>query len=89
MKNREDRNGIKCDIFLDKFKVLNRIKPKINRARNILDKAKYAEEVMGEVDSLLNCSRFDEHSTDCQNCQIVAGLHKRTADLIINAKSLA
>jgi len=89
MKSQKDKNRIGCDIFQKQFRLLNYIKPKINRARRIIDKVKYAEDILGELDPLINCSHFDEHSSDCTNCKIVAGLHKRTADLIINAKSLA
>jgi len=89
MRNREDTDGIKCDVFQNQLVVFDLIKPKINRERSIFDKAKYAEELMEEVNTLVNCSRFDEHSNDCANCQFLAGLHKKTADLIINALSLA
>jgi len=89
MKNREDANGIKCDVFQNQLGELDLIKPKINRDRSIFDKAKYAEGLMVEVNTLINCPCFDEHSKDCANCQMVAGLHKKTADLIINALSLA
>lgn len=89
MRNREDENRIRCDVFQNQFDAFNRIKPKMNLTRNILEKAQYAEELLVEVDSLMSCSRYDKHSTDCVHCKIVAGLHKRSADLIFYAKSLA
>lgn len=89
MRNRDDENEIRCDVFQNQNDALNRIKPKINLSRNIEDKVQYAEELLEEVNSLMNCSRYDGHSKDCTYCKIVGGLNKRTAELVINAKSLA
>ncbi len=87
MKNQES-SEIRCDIFQDIYRNLSSIKSKINNTR-FPGKAEFAEELSEEVDCLLDCKEYSNLQFDCTNCRIIAQLHKKTADLVIKAKSLA
>ena len=88
MRNQESSSKIRCDIFQEIYRNLNNIKLKINNSR-FPGKAEFAEELSEEVDCLLDCKEYSNLQFDCTNCRIIAQLHKKTADLVIKAKSLA
>jgi len=87
MKREETR--ISCPTFQKQEPAIEDITAKINRAKGVLEKAEFAEELQKEVDVLLSCPGFDSKSLDCENCRLIANLRKRTVGLIMKAKKLA
>jgi hypothetical protein len=80
---------INCLVFQKQEPVIAGITAKINNAKDVLEKADFAEELQKEVDVLLSCPDHNEKSKDCSNCRFIANLRKKTADLVIKAKKLA
>jgi hypothetical protein len=80
---------INCPIFQKQEPVIKDLTDKINKAKGVREKAKFAEELQREANVLLSCPDYDKGKLDCRNCQFVANLRKKTADLIIKAKKLA
>ena len=80
---------INCTIFQKQEPVIKDITDKINKAKNVQGKARFAEELQKEVNVLLSCSDHDAKKVDCMNCHTIAKLRVKTADLIIKAKKLA
>ncbi len=85
----KEKVSINCEIFRKKEPLIKHITNRINKEEHILDKAKYAEELTKEVKELLDCSDYDGNKLNCKNCHAIANLRKKTANLIIKAKSLA
>ena len=85
----KDKISLNCEIFLKKELLIKHITNRINKEKHILGKVKYAEELAKEVKELLDCSDYDENKLDCENCHFIANLRRKTANLIIKAKSLA
>lgn len=80
---------INCPTFQKQESVIKDITDKVNMARAVLEKSRFAEELVKEVDVLLSCLFYDGKRLDCKNCHFIANLRKKTADLIIRAKKLA
>ena len=80
---------INCLVFQKQEPAIADITAKINNAKDVLEKADFAEELQEEVDVLLSCPDHNEKSKDCSNCRFIANLRKKTADLIIKTKKLA
>ncbi len=89
MQNQNDISTIPCKIHQDSFTAMNVVKQKINRGASVDIKAKYAEELLDKVVCLIDCPEYDDKKQDCNSCRLIAGLHKKTAELIIKAKSLS
>jgi len=89
MYNQIDHSTIRCNIHQDSFAAISAIKLKINQGASVVIKAKYAEELSDQVTCLMDCPKYQEQAQDCVNCQLIAGLHKKVATLIIKAKSLS
>jgi len=80
---------ISCPAFQKQELIIKDITDKINMAKGVLEKAKFAEELLEEVNVLLSCPDYNGKKLDCKNCHLIANLRKKTADLIIKAKKLA
>lgn len=80
---------ISCPAFQKQESIIKDITNKINRAKGVLEKARFAEELLKEVNVLLSCPDYDKEKFDCKSCRFIANLRKKTADLIIKAKKLA
>ncbi len=80
---------ISCKTFQKQESVIKDITDKINRAKGVQEKARFAEELQKELDVLLSCPDYDKGKGDCESCHFIAKLRKKTADLIIKAKRLA
>ncbi|MEW6410783.1 MAG: hypothetical protein AB1488_11875 [Nitrospirota bacterium] len=80
---------ISCPTFQKQEKVIKGITDKINNAKEVQEKAVYAEELQKEVDVLLSCPDYDKENLGCESCHFIANLRKKTAELIIKAKRLA
>jgi hypothetical protein len=79
---------ISCPTFQKQEAVIKNITDKINQAKGVQEKIKFAKELQKEMDVLLSCSDYDKGNLDCEICQLIANLRKKTADLIIKAKKL-
>ena len=80
---------INCSTFQKQEPAIENITAKINDAKDVVEKAEFAEKLREEVNILLSCPDYDEKSIDCKNCRFIANVRKKTADLIIKAKKLA
>jgi len=89
MYNQNDTSAIQCKIHQDSLTAMNVIKQKINHGATVCIKAKYAEELSDKVACLMDCPQYEDQAQDCLNCQLIAGMHKKVAELIIKAKSLS
>jgi hypothetical protein len=79
---------ISCPTFQKQELIIKDITDKINLAEEVSEKARFAEELLKEVNVLSSCLDYDDKKLDCKNCYFIADLRKRTADLIIRAKRL-
>ncbi|MFH0771965.1 MAG: hypothetical protein V1933_05045 [Candidatus Omnitrophota bacterium] len=80
---------ITCPVFQTGERIIKDFTDKINQAKGIQEKAKFAEELLKEAGALLSCPDFKGENLDCKNCRFIAKLRKKTANLIIGAKKLA
>jgi len=80
---------INCPTFQKQEPVIEDITAKINKAKDVLEKAEFAQKLQEEADVLLSCPDYDEKSADCGNCRLITDMRKKTTDLIIKAKKLA
>ncbi len=79
---------ISCQVFRKQEVVIKDITNKMNKAKNVQEKVKFAEELQKEVNVLLSCQDHKDASLDCKNCHFIAALRRKTADLIVKAKKL-
>lgn len=84
-----DTLTIQCNIHQDSFSAMNVIKQHINHGASVGIKAQYAEELSVMANYLLDCPQYDDKKQDCNICRMIAGLHQKTAELIIKAKCLS
>jgi predicted metallo-beta-lactamase superfamily hydrolase len=84
----KEETKISCSIFQKQESVIKDITDKINKSKEVQEKARFAEELQKEVDVLLSCTDYKSESLDCKNCHFIANLRKKTAGLIIKAKKL-
>jgi len=80
---------INCSTFQKQEPAIEDITVKINDAKDVLEKAEFARKLQEEVDVLLSCPDYNEKSTDCNNCRLIANVRTKTAGLIIKAEKLA
>jgi len=84
----EENAKINCPTFQKQEPGIKSITAKINQAKELLEKVKFAEELEKDVDVLLSCPEYDQNSRDCNNCHFIASVRKKTARLIMKAKKL-
>lgn len=84
----ENKSKISCPTFQKQESLIENITDKINRAKGVVEKAGFAEELQKEVEVLLSCPDYDKEKLDCKNCHFIANLRRKTANLIIKAKKL-
>lgn len=85
--NRSEQK-IGCPTFQKQEIVIKDITDRINKAKKVMEKAGFAEELEKEVDVLLSCPDYTGESLDCKDCHFIANLRKKTSNLIIKAKRL-
>lgn len=68
---------------------INQITDEINKARGVQEKARWAEELIKEVNILLECPQHDGAKLDCMNCRTIYELRNRTANLVVKTGKLA
>ena len=79
---------IDCPIFQKQEPVIKDLTDKINKAKGVQAKAKFAEELQGEANVLLSCPDYDKEKLECKNCHFISEMREKTANLIIKAKKL-
>ena len=84
----EENKAINCPTFQKQESVIKDITDKINQAKGVLEKARFAEELQKEAEVLLSCPDYESQSLDCKNCHFISNLRKKTSNLIIKAKKL-
>jgi hypothetical protein len=84
-----DTSSISCNVHQESLTVINNIKLKINHGQTMGIKVKYAEELSNKVTSLIYCPQYDAQKLDCKCCRIIAFLNRKTAVLILKARSLS
>jgi len=84
-----DTSTISCNLHQDSLTAINTIKLKINHGRTMGIKVKYAEELSNKVTCLIYCPQYDTQKLDCKCCRIIAFLHRKTAVLILKARTLS
>lgn len=84
----KEETKISCSIFQKQEPIIKDVTDKINKAKGVEEKARFAEKLQEEVDVLLSCMGYKTESLDCKNCHFIANLRKKTADLIIKTKKL-
>ncbi len=85
----KEETKISCSIFQKQEPVIKDVTDKINKAKGVQEKARFAEKLQEEVDVLLSCTDYDKEILDCESCHFIANLRKKTASLIIKAEKLA
>jgi hypothetical protein len=68
---------------------IKRTTDEINKAHGAQEKAQWAEDLLKEVKSLLECPQHDSAKLDCMNCRTICELRHRTANLVVKAGKLA
>ena len=86
---KENKAKIDCPAFQKQESIIKDITDRINRAKGVQEKARFAEELLKEVSVLLSCPDHNGKKSDCKNCHLIANLRMKTANLIIRAKKLA
>jgi len=84
----KEKQKISCPTFKKQEPIIKNITDKINMAKQMQEKARFAEELENEVDVILSCTDYKEESLECKNCHIIAKLRKKTANLIIKTRKL-
>jgi hypothetical protein len=79
---------INCSTFQKQEPFIKDITDKINQAKGVLEKAKFAEELQKEAEVFFSCPDYESQSLDCKNCHFISNLRKKTSNLIIKAKKL-
>jgi hypothetical protein len=82
------KSKISCEAFQKQEPLLEDITAKINTAKDVLEKADFAEELKKEIDVILSCPDYNDKDIDCRNCRFIANVRKKTAELVIKAKKL-
>ena len=85
----KEKPKISCLTFQKQEPVIKDITDKINQAKGVVEKARFAEELQKEVEVLLSCPDYNKEKLACDSCHFIAKLRKKTADLITKAKRLA
>lgn len=84
---REEKSKINCPTFQKQEVIIKRLTDKINMAKDIREKAKFAGELQKKVNVFLSCPDKKEN-INCKGCSFIANLRKKTTDLIIKANDL-
>jgi hypothetical protein len=86
--HKED-SKISCSTFQKQEPVIKDITDKVNKAKGVEEKAKFAEELQKEIDVLLSCPDYNVKKLECMKCRTVTKLRQQTANMILKVKKLA
>lgn len=79
---------ISCSIFQQKEFIIRELTDRLNEVKDYQHKVELASDLLRYVDMLLDCLEYNADSLDCKNCQFISNIRKKTAGIIIKAKSL-
>ena len=85
-ENQAGANG--CSTLQRQASILKDIIDKINQAKGVLEKAKFAEELQKEANVLSCCLDYDQERSDCRNCHFIANLRIESSNFIIKVKRI-
>ena len=68
---------INCQIFQKQEPAIKDLTDKINKAKGVREKAKFAEELQREANVLLSCPDYDKEKLECKNCHLSQKCGKR------------
>ena len=83
-----EQDGITCNRFQTKESVCATLTEQINATQSISEKAAKAKEMIEVAEELLACEEYGERGLECQYCQSLSLLRKKTAALIVKMASL-
>ena len=91
MQRPSQQPGLECpiDLYPGQAADIQRLNDEINRHRNAVDKAPYAQELLQVVDVLLACDAYDDRNLNCRLCRQFASLRQKAAHLIIAAARIS
>lgn len=84
----ETKPEIACLFFFQQESKIRVLTDKINRSKDIGQKARFAEEMAKEVEILLSCQDYDEHSQDCVDCHTISILRRKVDKLILKTNMI-
>jgi len=84
----KEKAEISCLKFQKQEQIIEVIAKKINQAKRVEEKARFAQDLQKEADELLSCQGYDTKKLDCKNCHFIAKLRRKATDLILKAKKL-
>lgn len=83
-----DDKNINCSIFKKNEPEMKNLTDRINKAGDVSQKIKFAEELLEKVNEQLNCPQYNKDNFECRNCRTISEVRKQTAELIIKMKKL-
>lgn len=83
-----DDKNINCSVFKKNEPEIKILTDRINKAGNVLQKIKFAEELLEKANEQLTCPQYDKDNFECRNCKTISEVRKETAGLIIKTKKL-
>ncbi len=81
----QEEDKINCPTLKKQESAIKQIVCTMNQTKEVLEKARCAEQSQKEIEVVLFCSDYDE-SLYCKNCHLIANLRKKTTNLFIKAK---
>ena len=84
----QEQDRITCSIFQQKEPIIKEFTDRLNEVEDYQHKIELASDLLRYVDMLLECLEYNANSLDCKNCRFISNIRKKTAGIIIKAKSL-
>ena len=84
----QGHDEISCAIFQQKEFIIRELTNRLNEVKDYQHKVELASDLLRYVDMLLDCLEYNADSLDCKNCRFISSIRKKTAGIIIKAKSL-
>ncbi len=84
----QGHDEISCSIFQQKEFIIRELTGRLNEVKDYQHKVELASDLLRYVDMLLDCLEYNADSLDCKNCRFISNIRKKTAGIIIKAKSL-
>lgn len=85
----QEQEQISCTLFQQKEFIIRGLTDRLNEVKDYQHKQELASDLLRYVDMLLDCLEYNDNSSDCKNCRFISNIRKKTAGIIIKAKSLA
>jgi hypothetical protein len=90
MTRTDAQSEIRCpiDLFSAQEGKIEALTKGINAAKTAAEKAPHARALIDEVNTLLDCARYDRANQNCRLCGNFSGLRLKTASLIVKVSAL-